>query len=81
MYLSLLVETGIIGLAAFLLLNFAMVRAAWGAARSADSRSSFFGTWIFCFWLGQLCQMLSGDLFTYWRAMPLYFWALAMATR
>jgi O-antigen ligase len=81
MYLSLLVETGIVGLAAFLLLNFAMIRAAWRAARSADPRSSFFGTWMFCFWLGQLFQMLSGDLFTYWRAMPLYFWALAMAMR
>jgi hypothetical protein len=79
MYLSLLVETGIAGLVAFVLLNFAIVRTAWRAARRNDSRSSFFGTWIFCFWIGQLCQMLSGDLFTYWRVLPLYFWVLAMA--
>ena len=79
MYLSLLVETGIAGLIAFVLLNFAIVRTAWHAARRNDSRSSFFGTWIFCFWIGQLCQMLSGDLFTYWRVLPLYFWVLAMA--
>jgi hypothetical protein len=79
MYLSLLVETGIVGLAAFFLLNFAILRAAWRAARCGDSRSSFFGTWIFCFWVGQLFQMLSGDLLTYWRVLPLYFWVLAMA--
>ena len=81
MYLSLLAETGIIGLAAFFLLNFAILRAAWRAARRSDSQKSFFGAWIFCFWIGQLFQMLSGDLFTYWRVLPLYFWALAMAIR
>ncbi len=79
MYLSLLVETGMVGLAAFFLLNFAILRCAWRAARRDDSRVSFFGTWIFCFWIGQLVQMFSGDLFTYWRALPLYFWVLAMA--
>jgi O-antigen ligase len=79
MYLSLLVETGIVGLAAFFLLNFAILRSAFRAARSEDSRSSFFGVWIFSFWIGQLFQMLSGDLFTYWRVLPLYFWVLAMA--
>lgn len=81
MYLSLLAETGIIGLAAFGVLNFAILRSAWGAARRQDSTRSFFGAWIFCFWIGQLFQMLSGDLFTYWRVLPLYFWALAMAVR
>ena len=79
MYLSLLVETGIVGLAAFFLLNFAILRTAWQAARRGDSRASFFGSWIFCFWIGQLVQMLSGDLLTYWRVLPLYFWVLAMA--
>jgi O-antigen ligase len=81
MYLSLLVETGIVGLSAFMLLNVAILRAAWRAAHRDDSRGSFFGTWIFCFWIGQLFQMLSGDLLTYWRVLPVYFWVLAMATR
>lgn len=80
MYLSLLVETGIVGLAAFLLLNFAILRTAWQASQRDDPRVSFFGSWIFCFWMGQVFQMLSGDLFTYWRVLPLYFWVLAMAT-
>ena len=81
MYLSLLVETGIVGLATFLLLNFAILREAWRAAHRDDARSSFFGAWIFCFWIGQLFQMLSGDLLTYWRVLPVYFWVLAMAVQ
>jgi O-antigen ligase len=81
MYLSLLAETGIVGLAAFFLFNFAILRAAWQAARRDDSRTSFFGSWIFCFWIGELFQMLSGDLLTYWLALPLYFWARAMAVQ
>jgi hypothetical protein len=80
-YLSLLVETGVIGLVVFLLLNGAILRTALRAARSTRSRASFFGTWIFCFWCGELVQMLSGDLITYWRVLPLYFWVLAIGAR
>lgn len=77
MYLSLLVETGVVGLGAFVCLNAAMLRAALKAARMG----SFFGTWFFCFWAGETVQMLSGDLLTYWRVLPLYFWVLGMAVR
>ena len=76
MYLSLLVETGVAGLAALIWLNVAILRA---AARS--SQRSFFGTWILCFWAGQTVQMASGDLLTYWRVLPVYFWILALAVR
>jgi O-antigen ligase len=81
MYLTMLVETGVIGLSALLLLNVAILRAAYRAARNASPQASFFGTWIFCFWMGQMFQMLSGDLLTYWRVLPFYFWALAVAVR
>lgn len=81
MYLSLLVETGIPGLGALLLLSFAMLRASLRAARSGDPRRSFFGAWFFCFWVGQMFQMMSGDLLTYWRVLPVYFWVLAIAAR
>jgi O-antigen ligase len=80
-YLSLLLETGLVGLGAFLLMNAAILRAALKAARCGLSRASFFGTWIFCFWCGELVQMVSGDLITYWRVLPLYFWVLATAVR
>jgi O-antigen ligase len=76
-YLSLLVETGIVGLTVFAFLNVAILRTAYRAARS----NSFFGTWIFCFWCGELVQMLSGDLITYWRVLPAYFWVLATAAQ
>ena len=76
MYLSLLVETGVAGLAALIWLNIAILRA---AARRAER--SFFAMWILCFWSGQVVQMASGDLLTYWRVLPVYFWILALAVR
>jgi hypothetical protein len=76
MYLSLLVETGIAGVAALVWLNVAILRA---AARRA--RGSFFAMWILCFWAGQTVQLASGDLLTYWRVLPVYFWILALALR
>jgi hypothetical protein len=81
MYLSILVETGIIGLAALIALNFAILRAGYRAARSPDPDRSFYGAWIFCFWAAQTVQMLSADLLTFWRVLPVYFWALGMAVR
>jgi len=81
MYLSLLAETGIVGLGAMLWLSLQILRSAHRAARSPDPRHSFFGSWIFAFWAGEIVQMFSGDLLTYWRVMPLYLWVLAVAVR
>jgi hypothetical protein len=81
MYLSLLVETGIAGFAALMWLNFAILRACTRASHAADSRASFCGTWMLCFWTGQMVQMFSGDLLTYWRVLPVYLWVLALAVR
>jgi O-antigen ligase len=84
-YLGMLLEAGILGLAAILWLNATILRAAYRAASSTmtspDDLRGFFATWIFCFWAGESVQMLSGDLLTYWRVLPLYFWVLALATR
>jgi O-antigen ligase len=77
MYLSALVEAGIGGLAALVALNGAILRAGYRAMRAG----SFYGTWIFCFWLGESVQMLSADVLTFWRVLPVYFWVLAMAVR
>ena len=81
MYLSLLVETGVAGLAALLWLNWSIIRAAARAARSHDARRAFCGLWILCFWCGEIVQMSSGDLLTYWRVLPVYFFVLALAVR
>lgn len=78
-YLSALIETGIIGLVALIALNLAILRAAWRSARHPDPETSFLGAWMFSFWMGQMVQMLSGDLLTYWRVLPVYFWVLALA--
>jgi hypothetical protein len=80
-YFTLLIETGILGLAVFLWLNAAILRSAYRSARSHSARASFLGTWIFCFWVGDLVQMASGDLITYWRVLPVYFWVLGAAIR
>ncbi len=80
-YLSLLVETGIAGLVVFIVLNFAILRTALRASRAPNARASLFGSWIFCFWCGELVQMFSGDLITFWRVLPVYFWVLATAAR
>jgi O-antigen ligase len=78
-YLTLLAETGILGLAAVVVLNAAILVRAYRAARSADDLRSFCGTWMLCFWSGQVVQMFSADLLTYWRILPVYFFVLALA--
>ena len=80
-YLTLLTETGIAGLVAVVALNLAILVCAYRAARSSDSVRSFAGAWMFCFWSGQSVQMLSADLLTYWRVLPVYFFVLALAAR
>jgi len=80
-YLTLLAETGVLGLCGVIALNAAILASAYRAARSPDSARSFCGTWMFCFWAGQVVQMFSADLLTYWRVLPLYFFVLAIATR
>jgi O-antigen ligase len=79
-YLSALVETGVLGLGAVIFLNVAILKAAYRVSRSTGQRSSL-GTWMFSFWVGQCVQMLSVDLLTYWRVLPLYFCVLALATQ
>ena len=80
-YLSVLTEAGLPGFAALLAMNAAIIAGAYRASRSEDAHQSFLGTWILCFWAGQMVQMLSADLLTYWRVLPAYFCVLAIATR
>ncbi len=77
MYLSMLVETGIFGLCALLAVNAAIMMVCSRAAK----RGSFFGKWMFCFWAGEMFQMFAGDILTFWRVLPVYFWVLAQAVR
>jgi O-antigen ligase len=81
MYVSMLAETGLLGLVLLLLFQAAILLHAYRAARSPGQAASFLGLWIFCFWIGQLLQMLSVDALTYWRVLPLYFAVLGLAVR
>jgi hypothetical protein len=81
MYLSLLVETGVAGLAALVWLNLAILRSAARASRAAEPLRAFCGTWVLCFWAGEIVQMTSGDILTYWRVVPLYLYVLALAVQ
>jgi O-antigen ligase len=80
-YLSMLIETGIAGFVALIVWNTAVIRASYRAARSDDAQRSFCGTWMLCFWTGQIVQMFSADLLTYWRVLPVYMCVLALAVR
>ena len=42
---------------------------------------AFCGTWMLCFWAGEIVQMSSGDILTYWRVVPLYLYVLALAVQ
>jgi len=77
MYLSMFVETGVAGLLALIGFNLAVLTVCRRAARAG----SFYGKWMLCFWVGETVQMLSADILTYWRVLPLYFWVLAQAVR
>jgi len=80
-YLSLLAETGVLGLAAVVLLNAVVLWSGYRAMRSGNPVQQFCGTWMFCFWAGQCVQMMSADLLTYWRVLPVYFLVLALTSR
>jgi len=80
-YLGMFIETGLAGFAALLIWNAAVLRASCRAARSEEPERSFYGTWMLCFWTGQIVQMFSGDLLTYWRVLPVYTCVLALAVR
>jgi O-antigen ligase len=76
MYLSSLVETGVFGLGSLLAMNAAILMVCYRASK----RGSFFGKWMFCFWTGEMFQMFAGDILTFWRVLPVYFWVLAQAS-
>jgi hypothetical protein len=80
-WLSLLTETGLVGFAVFLILNWTILRASLQAARSLRPVASFAGEWMLCFWAGEMVQMFSGDLITYWRVLPVYWFVLGVAIR
>jgi O-antigen ligase len=80
-YLSLVFETGIIGLAAFLNLNWVIFRSLHRTSQHQNSTIRCYATFMFAFWCGEMVQMMTGDIFTYWRNVIIYFALIAFVQR
>ena len=80
-FLSLAFETGIIGLAAFLNLNWVIFRSLHRTSQHQNSTIRCYATFMFAFWCGEMVQMMTGDIFTYWRNVIIYFALIAFVQR
>jgi O-antigen ligase len=77
-FLSLTFETGLVGLACFLWLNGAVFRSTYRASQKGHSVRAVCAAFMFAFWCGEMIQMVTGDLFTYWRNLVVFFAGLAL---
>ena len=68
-YLSLLLETGLSGLAGFSMFSYSILKTFFRLAHSANERLAFWSSVLFSIWCGELVQLLAADAFTYWRNM------------
>jgi hypothetical protein len=69
------------GLLALLLFCVALLSRTRAMARDPDDGVAGLGRFLFCFWLGEMAQMLSGDILTFWRVTPVYLAILGLALR
>ncbi|MBZ5516754.1 MAG: O-antigen ligase family protein, partial [Acidobacteriia bacterium] len=78
-YLSLLLETGVVGLGAFLAFTWAILRTFWTLHKRVGPLG-FWSALLFSFWCGECVQLLAADAHTYWRNMIVFaaFMALAL---
>lgn len=76
-YLSLLLETGIVGCGSLLFLSGAILKTFHNLARRSDGALRFWSALLFSFWCGEMVQMLAADAHTYWRNMVLFFAMMA----
>ena len=71
-YLSLLLETGIVGLGSFLVFSAGLRRVFFGFARKGVGSVRFMSAFLFAFWCGECVQLLAADALTYWRNIVLF---------
>jgi hypothetical protein len=70
--LSLLLETGLVGLAGFLFWTRSILRVFYRLAHSVHEVSAFWATVLFSIWCGELVQLLAADATTYWRNISVF---------
>jgi O-antigen ligase len=71
-YLSLLLETGFVGLTGFFIFSRTMLKSFFKLAHSRDQALAFWSAALFSLWCGQLVQMLAVDAYTFWRNMVIF---------
>lgn len=71
-YLSLLLETGVAGLAGFLFFSVAILKTFFRLSYARDQSAAFWSAVLFSFWSGQLVQLVAVDAYTYWRSMVIF---------
>lgn len=71
-FLSLLLETGILGLAGFLVFSGSVFKTFLRLARTGRGAVAFWSALLFSFWCGECLQMLAADAYTYWRNMIVF---------
>jgi O-antigen ligase len=72
-YLSLLFETGILGLTSLLWFSGVLFQRLFRAIQSLSMLRRHYAAFLLAFWCGQMVQMLTGDILTYWRNLVVYF--------
>jgi O-antigen ligase len=71
-YLSLLIETGLLGLGGYLAFSVSVFRTFRSPLRAGRKHLAFWCAALFSFWCGECVQMLSADAYTYWRNMAVF---------
>jgi O-antigen ligase len=72
-YLSLLFETGILGVISLFWLFGALFQGLFRASQSSSNLGRHYAAFLLAFWCGQMGQMLTGDILTYWRNLVVYY--------
>jgi O-antigen ligase len=80
-FLSAAFETGLIGLIAFLNLNWVIFRSLHRTSQHRNSTIRRYAAFLFAFWCGEMVQMVTGDLFTYWRNLVVYLALISLVQR
>ena len=78
-FLNLLLETGLSGLAGFLILSTAVFKTFWRLTHRAIGGERFWSAALFSLWCGEWVQMLATDAYTYWRSMSVLIALMAFA--
>lgn len=71
-YLSLLFETGLVGLTGFIIFSGTILKCFFKLSHVRNEAVAFWSAALFSLWCGQLVQMLAVDAYTFWRNMVIF---------